>query len=46
MWDNRHTGATYIVNHALPTMGLRGKDELYEAWASLGTSLSAQGQGE
>ena len=40
MWDNRHTGATYIVNHALPAMGLRGKDELYEAWASL------KGQGE
>jgi hypothetical protein len=25
MWDNRHTGATYIVNHALPAMGLRGR---------------------
>jgi len=43
MWDNRHTGATYIVNHALPAMGLRGKDELYEAWASLSTD---KGQGE
>ena len=40
MWDNRHTGATYIVNHALPGQGLRGKDELYEAWAAL------KGQGE
>jgi len=44
MWDNRHTGATYIVNHALPTMGLRGRDELYEAWASL--SARNEGQGE
>ncbi|OYQ28753.1 acetyl-CoA synthetase [Sandarakinorhabdus cyanobacteriorum] len=44
MWDNRHTGATYIVNHALPAMGLRGKDELYEAWASLGGSSEGQGE--
>ncbi len=34
MWDNRHSGATYIVNHALPAMGLRTKDELFEAWAA------------
>ncbi len=34
MWDNRHAGATYVVNHALPTLGLRTADELYEAWAA------------
>ena len=34
MWDNRHSGATYIVNHALPALGLRTRDELYEAWAA------------
>ena len=34
MWDNRHSGATYIVNHALPATGLRTRDELYEAWAA------------
>jgi acrylyl-CoA reductase (NADPH)/3-hydroxypropionyl-CoA dehydratase/3-hydroxypropionyl-CoA synthetase len=34
MWDNRHAGATYIVNHALPVTGLRSKDELFEAWAA------------
>ena len=34
MWDNRHTGATYVVNHALPEPGLRGKDALLEAWAA------------
>jgi acrylyl-CoA reductase (NADPH)/3-hydroxypropionyl-CoA dehydratase/3-hydroxypropionyl-CoA synthetase len=34
MWDNRHSAATYIVNHALPVVGLRGKDELFEAWAA------------
>ncbi len=39
MWDNRHSGATYIVNHALPAPGLRSKDELFEAWAA------AQGEG-
>jgi len=34
MWDNRHSAATYIVNHALPVAGLRSKDELFEAWAA------------
>jgi acrylyl-CoA reductase (NADPH)/3-hydroxypropionyl-CoA dehydratase/3-hydroxypropionyl-CoA synthetase len=34
MWDNRHAGATYVVNHALPTLGLRTADELFEAWAA------------
>jgi acrylyl-CoA reductase (NADPH)/3-hydroxypropionyl-CoA dehydratase/3-hydroxypropionyl-CoA synthetase len=33
MWDNRHTGATYVVNHALPELGLRGRDALLERWA-------------
>ncbi len=35
MWENRHTGATYVVNHALPRPGLKTKDELYEAWADM-----------
>lgn len=34
MWENRHSGATYVVNHALPAMGLRTKDELLEHWAA------------
>jgi len=34
MWDNRHQGATYVVNHALPALGLRGRDDLFEAWAA------------
>jgi acrylyl-CoA reductase (NADPH)/3-hydroxypropionyl-CoA dehydratase/3-hydroxypropionyl-CoA synthetase len=34
MWDNRHAGATYVCNHALPSPGLRTRDELYEAWAA------------
>jgi len=34
MWDNRHQGATYVVNHALPALGLRGRDALFEAWAA------------
>ena len=34
MWDNEHSGATYVVNHALPAMGLRSKDELFEYWAA------------
>ena len=41
MWDNRHSGATYIVNHALPASGLRSKDELFEAWAA--TSAGQEG---
>ncbi|MHA7871047.1 MAG: AMP-binding protein [Hyphococcus sp.] len=35
MWENRHAGATYLVNHALPELGLRGRDALYEAWSSV-----------
>jgi acrylyl-CoA reductase (NADPH)/3-hydroxypropionyl-CoA dehydratase/3-hydroxypropionyl-CoA synthetase len=34
MWDNRHAGATYVCNHALPAHGLRSKEELFEAWAA------------
>ncbi len=34
MWDNSHAGATYVVNHALPVLGLRSRDELLEHWAS------------
>lgn len=34
MWDNQHAGATYVVNHALPALGLRTVDELFEAWAA------------
>ncbi len=34
MWENRHSGATYVVNHALPAPGLRGRDALLEHWAS------------
>ena len=34
MWDNQHAGATYVVNHALPALGLRSVDQLYEAWAA------------
>ena len=37
MWDNRHTGSTYVVNHALPEMGLRSRDALLEAWAAMGS---------
>jgi acrylyl-CoA reductase (NADPH)/3-hydroxypropionyl-CoA dehydratase/3-hydroxypropionyl-CoA synthetase len=38
MWENRHSGATYVVNHALPATGLRTKDELLEYWASTSTA--------
>ena len=34
MLENRHSGATYVVNHALPEMGLRSRDALLEAWAA------------
>jgi acrylyl-CoA reductase (NADPH)/3-hydroxypropionyl-CoA dehydratase/3-hydroxypropionyl-CoA synthetase len=33
MWENRHVGAAYVVNHALPRTGLKSREELYEAWA-------------
>jgi len=35
MWDNRHQGANYLVNHALPAPGLRSRDALFEAWSML-----------
>lgn len=41
MWENRHQGATYLCNHALPAMGLRSRNELFEAWAAA-QSVSAQ----
>lgn len=34
MWENRHAGATYVVNHALPALGLRSRDALLELWAA------------
>jgi acrylyl-CoA reductase (NADPH)/3-hydroxypropionyl-CoA dehydratase/3-hydroxypropionyl-CoA synthetase len=34
MWENRHSGATYVVNHALPVLGLRSREALLEAWAT------------
>jgi acrylyl-CoA reductase (NADPH)/3-hydroxypropionyl-CoA dehydratase/3-hydroxypropionyl-CoA synthetase len=34
MWENRHSDATYIVNHALPATGLRSRDALLEYWAA------------
>jgi acrylyl-CoA reductase (NADPH)/3-hydroxypropionyl-CoA dehydratase/3-hydroxypropionyl-CoA synthetase len=34
MWENRHQGATYLCNHALPALGLRSRNELFEAWAA------------
>jgi acrylyl-CoA reductase (NADPH)/3-hydroxypropionyl-CoA dehydratase/3-hydroxypropionyl-CoA synthetase len=34
MWENRHQGATYVCNHALPALGLRSRRELFEAWAA------------
>lgn len=29
MWENRHRGASYVQNHALPQAGLATLDELY-----------------
>ena len=34
MWDNTHQGATMVVNHALPAMGITSRDELFELWAA------------
>ncbi|MUV85219.1 AMP-binding protein [Natronomonas sp. CBA1123] len=32
MWDNEHDAESYVANHALPTDGLRTRDELFKAW--------------
>jgi acrylyl-CoA reductase (NADPH)/3-hydroxypropionyl-CoA dehydratase/3-hydroxypropionyl-CoA synthetase len=34
MWDNKHAGANYVCNHALPAAGLRSREQLLEAWAT------------
>ncbi len=44
MWDNQHSGSTYVVNHALPAMGLRSKDELLEHWVAVCSSSAVRGQ--
>ncbi|WP_448580244.1 AMP-binding protein [Thermaurantiacus sp.] len=47
MWENRHSGATYVVNHALPALGIRSRDELFERWAAgTETAGASQGSGE
>ncbi|HVX95625.1 MAG TPA: AMP-binding protein [Polyangia bacterium] len=33
MWENRHRASNYVLNHALPELGLKTKDELYQAWS-------------
>lgn len=35
MWENRHRGASYVQNHALPQVGLSSIDELRAAWSRL-----------
>ncbi|MCS6986946.1 MAG: AMP-binding protein [Sphingomonadaceae bacterium] len=45
MWENRHEGATYVVNHALPALGLKSRDELFERWAA-GERADPSGGGE
>jgi len=42
MWENRHAGATYVCNHALPALGLRSRDELLEAWAARSATEAAR----
>ena len=42
MWENRHAGANYVVNHALPALGLRGRDALLEAWAAMAPGSGAE----
>jgi acrylyl-CoA reductase (NADPH)/3-hydroxypropionyl-CoA dehydratase/3-hydroxypropionyl-CoA synthetase len=37
MWDNAHAGANYVLNHALPRLGIRSRDELYREWAAHGS---------
>lgn len=33
MWENRHRASNYVLNHALPQLGLKTKDDLYHAWS-------------
>jgi acrylyl-CoA reductase (NADPH)/3-hydroxypropionyl-CoA dehydratase/3-hydroxypropionyl-CoA synthetase len=36
MWENRHSAANYVVNHALPGRGLKTKEQLFEEWSMMG----------
>ncbi|MFN4241528.1 MAG: AMP-binding protein [Erythrobacter cryptus] len=44
MWENRHTGATYVVNHALPELGLMSREALLEAWAAAEAAAEARAE--
>jgi acrylyl-CoA reductase (NADPH)/3-hydroxypropionyl-CoA dehydratase/3-hydroxypropionyl-CoA synthetase len=33
MWENKHRASNYVMNHAIPQLGLKTKDELYQAWS-------------
>jgi acrylyl-CoA reductase (NADPH)/3-hydroxypropionyl-CoA dehydratase/3-hydroxypropionyl-CoA synthetase len=44
MWENRHAGATYVCNHALPVLGLRTREELFAAWAARRSDAGEPGQ--
>ena len=33
-WENRQKGAAFVVDHALPTPGLKTKEELLESWSA------------
>jgi acrylyl-CoA reductase (NADPH)/3-hydroxypropionyl-CoA dehydratase/3-hydroxypropionyl-CoA synthetase len=33
MWENKHRASNYVLNHAIPELGLKTKDELYQAWS-------------
>ncbi|MBC8043226.1 MAG: zinc-binding dehydrogenase [Rhizobacter sp.] len=33
MWENKHKAGNYVCNHALPVLGLKTKEELYQAWS-------------
>lgn len=32
MWDNRHHGSSYVANIALPELGLKTRQELFQSW--------------
>ena len=33
MWENKHRASNCVMNHAVPQLGLKTKDELYQAWS-------------
>jgi hypothetical protein len=42
LWENKHRASNCVLNHALPQLGLKSRDELYQAWSMKASGAQAQ----